>query len=80
MDLPVEIRSVPATAEAVVSKSLPPEGVDLYAVLAEVEDRLIHEALDRAQGNRNQAAQYLGLNRTTLVEKIKRMTRRGGST
>ena len=42
------------------------------------ELRLINEALDRAQGNKNQAARYLGLNRTTLVEKIKRMSRRGG--
>ena len=74
-DLPPEVRSAPGAA---APGSLPPEGVDLYAVLAEVEDRLINEALDRAQGNKNQAARYLGLNRTTLVEKIKRMSRRGG--
>ncbi|MFN2550064.1 MAG: sigma-54-dependent transcriptional regulator [Myxococcales bacterium] len=75
-DLPVEVRSAPRAA---APQSLPPEGIDLYSVLAEVEDRLIHEALDRAEGNKNQAARYLGLNRTTLVEKIRRMSRRGGS-
>ena len=75
-DLPPGIRGAPPQAQA--PQSLPPEGIDLYAVLAEVEDRLIHEALERAQGNRNQAARSLGLNRTTLVEKIKRMSRRGG--
>ncbi|GAC1600835.1 MAG: hypothetical protein NVS4B10_12660 [Myxococcales bacterium] len=52
--------------------SLPPEGVDLYAVLAELEDRLIREALERSGGNKNQAAKILGLNRTTLVEKLKK--------
>jgi DNA-binding NtrC family response regulator len=52
--------------------SLPPGGVDLYAVLAELEDRLIREALERSGGNKNQAAKILGLNRTTLVEKLKK--------
>src|SRR5258708_5430765 len=52
--------------------ALPPEGVDLYAVLGELEDRLIREALERSGGNKNQAAKILGLNRTTLVEKLKK--------
>ena len=54
------------------SGTLPPEGVDLYAVLGEIEDRLIREALERSGGNKNQAAKILGLNRTTLVEKLKK--------
>ena len=77
-DLPPEVRAAPRPPAAAAAPSLAPEGIDLYAVLAEVEDRLIHEALDRAQGNQSQAAKYLGLNRTTLVEKLKRMSRRGG--
>jgi two-component system, NtrC family, response regulator HydG len=51
-------------------------GVDLYAALGELEDRLIREALERSGGNKNQAAQSLGLNRTTLVEKLRKMSRR----
>jgi len=73
-DLPEPIRGagpVPAAAP-----SLPPEGIDLYAVLRELEDRLITEALDRSGGNKNKAAQSLGLNRTTLVEKLRKMSRR----
>jgi DNA-binding NtrC family response regulator len=66
----------PSAAPAAPAASLPPEGVNLYAVLGELEDRLIGEALDRAQGNRQQAARYLGLNRTTLVEKLRKMSRR----
>jgi DNA-binding NtrC family response regulator len=65
----------PGTAALAV---LPPEGLDLYAVLGELEDRLIHEALARTQGNKNQAARVLGLNRTTLTEKLRRMSRRAG--
>lgn len=51
---------------------LPAEGVDLRAVVAHLEESLIVQALERTGGNRNAAAQLLGLNRTTLVEKLKR--------
>ena len=51
---------------------LPPKGVDLRAAVAQIEDSLIEQALERTGGNRNAAAQLLGLNRTTLVEKLKR--------
>jgi sigma-54 specific flagellar transcriptional regulator A len=37
-----------------------------------VEDRMIAEALERTGGNKNRAAELLGLNRTTLVEKLRR--------
>ena len=56
-------------------QTLPPEGVDLYAVLQEIEDRLICEALERSGGNRKQAAKMLNLNRTTLVEKLRKRAR-----
>ena len=51
---------------------LPAAGVDLRAVVAQLEESLIDQALERTGGNRNAAAQLLGLNRTTLVEKLKR--------
>ena len=31
------------------------------------------KALDRSEGNKNRAAQLLRLNRTTLIEKLKKM-------
>jgi DNA-binding NtrC family response regulator len=76
-DLPGPIRNARAGAAATavggeIPAALPPEGVDLYKVLAEIEDRLIREALGRSGGNKNQAAKILGLNRTTLVEKLKK--------
>jgi DNA-binding NtrC family response regulator len=76
-DLPPALRGASATSSAPPA-ALPSEGVDLYAVLGELEDRLIREALERSGGNRNQAAQSLGLKRTTLVEKLRKMARREG--
>jgi transcriptional regulator with GAF, ATPase, and Fis domain len=51
---------------------VPEEGIDLAATLLAIERRFIEAALRRTGGNRNQAAQLLKLNRTTLVEKLKR--------
>ena len=38
-----------------------------------VEERLVQEALLRAGGVKNQAAELLGIKRTTLIEKLKKM-------
>ena len=51
---------------------LPADGTDLRAMLEAVEERMIGEALERTGGNKNRAAELLGLNRTTLVEKLRR--------
>jgi DNA-binding NtrC family response regulator len=69
---PVSAAAAGGAPTAGFAGALPPEGVDLYAVLGEIEDRLIREALERSGGNKNQAAKILGLNRTTLVEKLKK--------
>jgi len=42
------------------------------SVIDHIETRLIVEALEKTNGNKNQAARLLGLNRTTLIEKIKK--------
>ncbi len=48
------------------------KGMNLKDFLDTVEGRLIDEALDRADGVKNQAAEYLGIKRTTLIEKLKK--------
>ncbi|MBL8783509.1 MAG: sigma 54-interacting transcriptional regulator [Deltaproteobacteria bacterium] len=53
--------------------ALPAEGLALKDTLERLERELITEALTRAKGNRARAASLLGLNRTTLVEKLRRM-------
>ena len=52
--------------------ALPVEGVDFNAVVEMFENSLIIQALERTAGNKKAAARLLNLNRTTLVEKIKK--------
>jgi DNA-binding NtrC family response regulator len=72
-DLPANLRTdVKALGPAIVD--LPPYGVDLRMLLTQLENRLIGQALERTGGNKNRAAELLGMNRTTLVEKLRRRT------
>jgi DNA-binding NtrC family response regulator len=52
---------------------LPEGGINLKAAVEEFERGLITEALGRTNWVKNKAAGLLELNRTTLVEKIKKM-------
>jgi sigma-54 specific flagellar transcriptional regulator A len=69
-DLPEKIRG--AAPSAGTPASLPDAGIDLRAAVEQYENKMIVEALGRTGGNKNRAAQLLGLNRTTLVEMMKR--------
>ncbi|MEO5728110.1 MAG: sigma 54-interacting transcriptional regulator [Byssovorax sp.] len=51
---------------------LPEDGIDLRAAVEEFESDLILQALRKTGGNKNKAAQLLRVNRTTLVEMVKR--------
>jgi sigma-54 specific flagellar transcriptional regulator A len=51
---------------------LPEDGIDLRAAVEEFESDLIIQALRKTGGNKNKAAQLLRVNRTTLVEMVKR--------
>lgn len=53
-------------------RPLTDDGIDLQGTLRKIESLYIHQALEQTAGNKNQAANLLGLNRTTLVEKLKR--------
>jgi len=48
-------------------------GIDLPATIAEIERNMIEEALQMTNGVKARAATLLHLNRTTLVEKMKRL-------
>lgn len=50
----------------------PNEGMDFNSVVDQFENILILQALERTGWNRNRAAGLLRLNRTTLVEKLKK--------
>lgn len=51
---------------------LPKEGINLKKILSDIEDSLIVQALNLTDGNKNQASKLLSLNRTTLIEKLKK--------
>jgi DNA-binding NtrC family response regulator len=73
-DLPASLQGPPreVTPAQALMPELPADGTDLRAILEAVEERMISEALERTGGNKNRAAELLGLNRTTLVEKLRR--------
>ncbi|MEP7309232.1 MAG: sigma-54 dependent transcriptional regulator [Acidobacteriota bacterium] len=71
-DLPTEVQQAvePAARSAT---TLPEQGLSLERFVAGVERELIEQALERTSGNKGRAASLLGMKRTTLVEKLKRM-------
>jgi transcriptional regulator with PAS, ATPase and Fis domain len=70
-DLPAHLRTPVVDLEN-ATLDLPEAGVDLRIFLTQLEERLIAQALERTGGNKNRAAELLGMNRTTLVEKLRR--------
>ena len=54
------------------NSQIPLEGVDFNSAVDAFENSLIMQALEKTNWNRNQAAKLLRLNRTTLVEKMKK--------
>jgi len=51
---------------------LPDTGLDLKAIVSAFENHLIDQALARTEGNKNRASELLSMNRTTLVEKLRK--------
>ena len=54
------------------------QGIDFYREMASIEDRMIARALHISRGNKKEAARLLCLNRTTLLEKLKRKREAAG--
>lgn len=51
---------------------LPESGIDLREIINTFENDLLVQALSRTKGNKNKASELLKMNRTTLVEKLKK--------
>lgn len=51
---------------------LPNSGLDLKGIVAAFENHLVDQALARTHGNKNRASELLKMNRTTLVEKLRK--------
>jgi len=70
-DLPQKIRATPPRAGG-IPLTIPADGLVLKEVLEELEHHIIDQALERSEGVKSKAAKLLGLNRTTLVEKLRK--------
>ncbi|MAE73811.1 MAG: DNA-binding response regulator [Bdellovibrionaceae bacterium] len=71
IDLPDKYRKNNRTS-VVSAAEIPETGMDFNSAVDAYENSLILKALEKTGWNRNQAAILLKLNRTTLVEKIKK--------
>jgi transcriptional regulator with PAS, ATPase and Fis domain len=72
MDLPEKYRRASVSESNPGTVDIPENGVDFNTAVDSYENALIMRALEKTGWNRNQAALLLKLNRTTLVEKIKK--------
>jgi DNA-binding NtrC family response regulator len=70
-DLPEKYRKAHVSSDP-TKVDIPDNGVDFNTAVDSYENALIMRALEKTGWNRNQAALLLKLNRTTLVEKIKK--------
>ncbi len=70
-DLPEKIAERQPTVME-MQTGIPDEGFSLSLAMSEYERRLIINALEKADWVKNRAAKLLNMNRTTLVEKIKK--------
>jgi DNA-binding NtrC family response regulator len=76
--LPDEIRALPGAVTARTSAGLivptaADDGVDFASTMAQIERELILKYLEKAGGNKRQAARMLRLSRTTLIDKLHRL-------
>ena len=71
-DVPAKIVGEKPSGESLYV-AMPSSGGDLVATISRIEKSLISQALESAGGVKAKAAALLGINRTTLVEKIKRL-------
>jgi transcriptional regulator with PAS, ATPase and Fis domain len=78
-DLPAHIVSAPPLDET--TRAMPWQfgagGIDFYREMEAIEDRIIAQALRLSGGNKKEAARLLHVNRTTLLEKLKRKRAQG---
>ncbi len=70
-DLPAEFGKRRG-AGGIGSIEIPREGVNFSDMVLEFENQILEQAMQQANGVKSRAAELLRLNRTTLVEKLKR--------
>jgi DNA-binding NtrC family response regulator len=69
-DLPKELRA--SSPEPPSAPQIPPQGLNFRDMVDQFESNLILQALEITHGNKNRAAQLIQMNRTTMLEKMKK--------
>ena len=69
---PPSVAAAPAGFRWPRLTDLEERSMGLKEFLDTLEEKLLLEALERASGVKNQAAELLGIKRTTLIEKLKK--------
>jgi DNA-binding NtrC family response regulator len=72
-DLPESLRRIRQPSSEGEKPEKPDSDLDFRSVVDRFQADLIRDALERTGGNKKEAAELLGLNRTTLIEKIKKL-------
>ena len=72
-DLPPKFRNIQSAVETTTSIQITEEGINFNDRISQLEKDLLFKALKMSGGVKNRAAKLLNLNRTTLVEKLKRL-------
>jgi DNA-binding NtrC family response regulator len=69
--LPADTAGQRSNVTRMPSISVPDHGLDFERTVGEIERTILQEALRKTNGNKKQAADMLGLKRTTLAAKLK---------
>ncbi|MCG6534091.1 MAG: sigma 54-interacting transcriptional regulator [Syntrophales bacterium LBB04] len=80
-DLPIKMRQNLDKRDVISGEFKAPgdgAGIDFNEVVGNYERELLMQALEKSGGVKNKAAKLLNLNRTTLVEKLKRLNINNG--
>jgi len=72
-DLPSKISQYKKEAQSFEAFQIPEDGIDFNELVSKFEKDILLNALSKSNGVKNRAAKLLKLNRTTLVEKLKRL-------
>ncbi len=77
--LPSPAQGKPVNVTSLPWIRLPEEGMDFESAIARIERSLLEQALRRSKGNKKQAADLLGLKRTTFAAKWKSLNPDGAT-
>jgi transcriptional regulator with GAF, ATPase, and Fis domain len=74
---PADFSLTPGTVRPAISQpvtdnfAVPDHGIDFTLIVSGFERKLLDQALEKAKGNKSQAADLLGMKRSTLVSKLR---------